>query len=86
MATGISNEHDQQGTKVEDVTTSFGKEGLPEHVDNIRGDVVDNVYLDGTVDLVDKRAIGGDMEVMPPGYWQSFHSIGTVVVTNDPNK
>lgn len=86
MATRVSNEHDQQSTKVEGVTTSCGKEGPPEHVDNISGDVVEKVHLDGTVDLVDKRAIGGDMEVMPPGYWKSFHFIGTVVVSNDPNK
>ena len=42
--------------------------------------VVKKVHADGTVDLVDAHAIGGDLEEMPPGYFWSLQFIGTVTV------
>ena len=43
--------------------------------------VVTKVHADGHVDLVDARAIGGDVEGMPPGYYYSVKFIGTVIVS-----
>lgn len=36
------------------------------------------VHADGTVDVVDSHAMGGDSEGMPPGYFRSPQFIGTV--------
>ena len=41
----------------------------------------DLVHSDGTVDLVDVKAIGGDATEMPDGYFRSFEFIGTVAVS-----
>ena len=43
-------------------------------------DVVETKHVDGTVDLVDARAVGGDLDQMPAGYYRSPQFIGTVVV------
>ena len=51
-----------------------------EHVKDV--DFVEKVHGDGTVDKVDKRAIGGDLDELPPGYFRSPQFIGTVVVSN----
>ncbi|KAF2115908.1 fungal trichothecene efflux pump [Lophiotrema nucula] len=40
--------------------------------------VVKKVHADGTVDLVDAHAIGGDLDEMPAGYFWSLQFIGTV--------
>ena len=42
-------------------------------------DAVEVVHTDGTVNLVDPHAIGGDYEQMPEGYFRSMHFIGTVI-------
>ncbi|KAH3999819.1 hypothetical protein HBI81_086880 [Parastagonospora nodorum] len=42
-------------------------------------EAVETVHTDGTVDLVDTHAIGGELEEMPPGYFRSAQFIGTVV-------
>lgn len=49
-----------------------------EHVDDV--DYVEKRHVDGTIDMVDKRAIGGDVEDLPEGYFRSPQFIGTVVV------
>ena len=53
-----------------------------ENIEKI-GDVnaVQTVHTDGAVDYVDSRAIGGDLDSMPPGYFYSFQFIGTVTVS-----
>jgi hypothetical protein len=38
------------------------------------------VHTDGTVNYVDNRALGGDVDGMPAGYFRSPQFIGTVVV------
>lgn len=48
-----------------------------EHHEHI--DAVKTVHKDGTVDLVDTHAIGGDLNEMPKGYFRSLNFIGTVV-------
>ena len=53
-------------------------EAKTEHVDNV--DVVERTHIDGTVDFIDTRAIGGDLDELPPGYFRSPQFIGTVVV------
>jgi hypothetical protein len=45
-----------------------------EHVE-----AVETVHKDGTVDMVDTHAIGGDLDEMPKGYFRSVQFIGTVV-------
>jgi hypothetical protein len=42
-------------------------------------EAVETVHTDGTVDLVDTHAIGGELKEMPPGYFRSAQFIGTVV-------
>jgi hypothetical protein len=38
------------------------------------------VHVDGTADVIDPHAIGGEYEGMPVGYFYSPQFIGTVVV------
>lgn len=42
-------------------------------------EAVKTVHTDGTVDLVDTHAIGGELEEMPKGYYRSLNFIGTVI-------
>jgi hypothetical protein len=41
-------------------------------------ETVETVHKDGTIDLVDTHAIGGELEEMPKGYYRSAQFIGTV--------
>lgn len=61
------------------------KSNPAEHVDTINPNVVEKTHLDGTVDLLDVRAVGGQVEEMPTGYFYSIHFIGTVVVSTNHN-
>jgi hypothetical protein len=45
-----------------------------EHVE-----AVETIHADGTVDMVDTHAIGGELDEMPKGYFRSVQFIGTVV-------
>ena len=45
-----------------------------EHVEAVK-----TVHTDGTIDLVDTHAIGGELAQMPAGYFRSVQFIGTVV-------
>jgi hypothetical protein len=42
-------------------------------------EAVKTVHTDGTVDMVDTHAIGGELEEMPKGYFRSVNFIGTVI-------
>jgi hypothetical protein len=42
-------------------------------------EAVETVHTDGTVDMVDTHAIGGELNEMPKGYFRSAQFIGTVV-------
>lgn len=44
-------------------------------------DTVERVHVDGTVDHIDTRAIGGDLDELPAGYFRSPQFIGTVLVS-----
>lgn len=55
-------------------------ETVTKHVDDV--EVVEKVHVDGTVDLVDAKAIGGDLDEMPKGYFYSLKFIMTVVVSH----
>lgn len=39
------------------------------------------VYADGTVEYVDKHALGGDFDQMPVGYYKSPQFLGTLAVS-----
>lgn len=43
--------------------------------------VVEKRHIDGTVDLVSAKVIGGEVENLPAGYFRSPQFIGTVVVS-----
>ncbi|RVX65750.1 hypothetical protein B0A52_10385 [Exophiala mesophila] len=53
-------------------------DGTKPHVQHL-GEIgaVEKTHVDGTVDLIDTRALGGDLAEMPPGYYYSLHFIGT---------
>lgn len=38
------------------------------------------VHADGTIDYVDAHALGGEVDIMPRGYFRSPQFIGTVAV------
>ena len=42
-------------------------------------EAVKMVHTDGTVDIVDTHAIGGELHQMPKGYFRSIQFIGTVI-------
>jgi hypothetical protein len=50
------------------------------HILDIDGETAQVVHADGTVDIIDAHALGGEVDVMPPGYFRSAQFIGTVVV------
>lgn len=57
-----------------------------QHVDNSHSDdsgvhVVERVHADGTVDLIDAHAIGGDLDEMPVGYFITPNFICTFLVS-----
>ena len=51
------------------------------HIETTRSglQVVRTVHTDGTVDFVDKHAVGGNFEEMPKGYYTSYQFILTFV-------
>ena len=50
-----------------------------QHIDDI--DTVERVHVDGTVDLIDTKAIGGEVDELPAGYFRTPQFIGTVLVS-----
>ena len=58
-------------------------DGTKPHVQHL-GEIgaVEKTHVDGTVDLIDTRALGGDLAEMPPGYYYSLHFIGTFTVSH----
>lgn len=49
-----------------------------------QGEYLKVVHTDGTVNYVDNKALGGDAEAMPAGYFRSPQFIGTVTVRDTP--
>ena len=43
-------------------------------------DYVEKVHADGTMDRIDAKAIGGDVDDMPAGYFYCAEFLGTLVV------
>jgi len=44
--------------------------------------VVQKLHADGTIDMIDVHAVGGNVEDLPKGYYTSPQFIGTVVVSS----
>lgn len=69
-----TTDHETQATKM-----------AVEQVDNPHTDsgvhVVKRVHADGTVDLIDAHAIGGDLDEMPAGYFLTPNFICTFIVS-----
>jgi hypothetical protein len=65
------NTSEKMATEKVDLVSSTG------HADHI--EAVETVHTDGTVDMVDAHAIGGDLNEMPNGYFRSVQFIGTVI-------
>jgi hypothetical protein len=61
------------------------KQQVAEHVDQSSHHggihVVRRVHADGLVDLIDAKAVGGDLEEMPKGYYTSMDFIFTFMVS-----
>lgn len=75
-----TTDHDIQGTKV-----------AVQQVDNLHPDVtgvhvVKRIHADGTVDLIDAHAIGGDLDEMPVGYFLTPNFICTFLVSKTTSK
>ena len=65
------------------MSSNIEKDGTQtRHIERVHA--VERVHEDGTVDMIDTHAIGGDLEEMPKGYFYSFQFLGTVLVSN-PN-
>jgi len=53
------------------------------HTEHMGGvDAIETLHQDGTVDYVDRHAVGGDLAKMPDGYFYSIQFIGTVIVSS----
>lgn len=52
----------------------------------IEGTTAKVLHADGTIDLMDVKAIGGDVDAMPEGYFRSPQFIGTVAVSTPPRQ
>lgn len=75
----MATNEEQHGQAISaDGSPTHEKSVAVQHVDSL--DVVQATHVDGTVDLVDRRAIGGELDEMPHGYWHSGQFIGTVAV------
>lgn len=70
-----TTDHEIQGTKmaVQQVDNSYS--------DDSGVHVVKRVHADGTVDLIDVHAIGGDLDEMPVGYFITPNFICTFLVS-----
>lgn len=58
--------------------TDDGTKAHVQHLNEIGA--VEKTHVDGTVDLIDTKALGGDLAEMPPGYYYSLHFLGTFMV------
>jgi hypothetical protein len=69
-----TTDHENHGTKmaVEQVDNSHTDSGVH---------VVKRTHADGTVDLIDAHAIGGDLDEMPAGYYLTPNFICTFLVS-----
>lgn len=47
----------------------------------IDGNTAKVLHADGTVDFMDTKALGGELDTMPAGYYRSPQFIGTVLVS-----
>ncbi|KAF7561424.1 hypothetical protein G7046_g2702 [Stylonectria norvegica] len=63
--------------KADDVHDNHDIHDDPELSDG-KGETEKVVYADGTVEFVDRHALGGDVQSMPVGYYRSPQFIGTV--------
>jgi hypothetical protein len=73
------------------MTDTHEKQHVAEHTESSQIDdhhtdaggihVVRRVHADGAVDLIDAKAVGGDIEEMPAGYYGSLNFIATFAVS-----
>ena len=69
--------------------SGLGEKGIHDHIEghdhndmkDYSTNVAKVVHTDGTIDYIDAKAIGGDFEEMPKGYFWSPSFIGTVTVS-----
>ncbi|RDW83435.1 fungal trichothecene efflux pump [Coleophoma crateriformis] len=65
--------------KADEMATTTEHVNDIDRVTTMQKNAVQQTHTDGTVDYVDAKAFGGDLEAMPPGYFYSVQFIGTVV-------
>jgi hypothetical protein len=79
----MSDNNSQIGAHEKGVTTRHIEAG-PEDIRQVLevdGTTAKVLHADGTVDLVDTSALGGELNTMPKGYFRSPQFIGTVTVS-----
>ena len=85
----MSDNHSQAGSHDKSAPRSRHLEAGPEDIRQvleIDGRTAKVLHADGTVDLVDTSALGGELDTMPAGYFRSPQFIGTVTVRNHENR
>lgn len=79
----MSDRHSHAGSQEKGARTRHVEAG-PEDIRQvleIDGTTAKVLHADGTVDLMDTSALGGELDTMPAGYFRSPQFIGTVTVS-----
>lgn len=64
---------------------SYGANDVAQVLEN-DGKTAKVVHADGTIDYIDAHVLGGELNVMPKGYFKSPQFIGTVMVCHSTPK
>lgn len=92
-ANGDNNSHVGSTDKTRTRHVESGPDDIRQVLE-VNGRTAKVLHADGTIDIIDTDALGGEADSMPTGYYRSPQFIGTVVVsecdqsavTNDPAK
>lgn len=78
MSSGAQSEHEpkEPGTRHVEAGSAHDVAQVLEN-DGVTAKIV---HVDGTIDIVDAHTLGGELDVMPKGYFTSPQFIGTVTV------
>lgn len=77
MSSRAQSEHETKGPGTRHVESNSHEVAQVLENDGVTAKVV---HVDGTVDIVDAHTLGGELDVMPKGYFTSPQFIGTVTV------
>lgn len=71
----MSTLHNNEKGNVAEMVDNAASSHHDEHIHVVR-----RVHADGAVDLIDAKAVGGDIDEMPKGYYYSLNFICTFLV------